>query len=211
MKKYIPYIVIALLVLLLLAACQECSKRDKITNKNLEALTDSIQFYKNSIGTQTASIRTLQLDKNQLQKIVINKDNELASLAKEFSKIRTAVKFQTVTQFDTIQIIYKDTVPYIFDRSGKVSDKWYSFKYSSDQSGVKIDSFKTWTSANVITGTKRKWLLGEQTVKTDIILSNPHMSVTSITAAEVTIPTPWYRKWYVWLAVGAAGGFIATK
>jgi hypothetical protein len=92
-----------------------------------------------------------------------------------------------------------------------LSDKWYSFHYKSNQAGIKIDSFKTWTSANIITGTKRKWFLGEQTVKTDITLSNPHMAVTDITSVEVVLPSPWHQKWYVWLAVGVAGGFVMAR
>lgn len=211
MKKYIPYIVIVILVLLLIASFLECDRRESVSNKNLEALTDTVQHYTNRLGGQSAGIRTLQLDKAQLQKIIIDKDHQLAALTKEFAKVRSIVKFQTVTQFDTIGIVYKDSIPCVFERSGTTSDKWYSFGYEADQAGVKIDSFKTWTSANIITGTKRKWFLGEQTVRTDITLSNPHMAVSDITAAEVIIPSPWYRKWYVWMAAGAVGGFIMAK
>lgn len=209
--KAVPYLIIAVLVVLLFASLQECSRRGALAENNLEALTDTVQHFRNRLGTETASKRTLQLSEKQLRDIVIKKDNELAALAKEFVQVKSVVKFRTVTRFDTIQIAYRDTVPCIFERSGSVAEKWYSFGYRSDQHGLKIDSFKTWTSANVLTGTKRKWFLGEQTVRTDITLSNPNMHITDITAAEIVIPSPWYRKWYVWLAVGAAGGFLAAK
>ncbi|AWH84942.1 hypothetical protein HYN59_07285 [Flavobacterium album] len=211
MKKYIPYIVIAILAVMLLVSFQECSHRGEMTDTNLKAIVDTVQHYKNRLGTQSSGIRTLQFDKAQLQKELIEKDSDLAALTKEFIKVRSIVKFQAVTQFDTIGIVYKDSVPCVFERSGKTFDKWYSFGYKADQAGVKIDSFKTWTSANIITGTKRKWFLGEQAIKTDITLSNPNMAVTNITAAEVIIPSPWYRKWYVWLAAGAIGGFVISK
>lgn len=61
------------------------------------------------------------------------------------------------------------------------------------------------------TGTKRKWFLGKETLTTDITSDNPYLKVTEITSAEVTVPTPWYKKWYVWAAVGAAGGFFIAK
>ncbi len=211
MRKYILYIIITVLGIALLLTTRQCSNARSFAEANYVALTDTVQHFKNGLGTQTASIKTLQMENSQLQNIIIGKDKELSALSKEFSKIRSVVKFRTVTQFDTIQISYKDTVPCVFERIDAIADKWYSFGYRSDQKGLAIDNFKTWTSATMITGTKRKWFLGEEVVKTDITLSNPHMAITDITAAEVVLPSPWYRKWYVWLAVGAVGGFVMAR
>jgi hypothetical protein len=211
MKKYIPYIVIVMLAISLLLSARQCSIATSTANTNYNTLTDTVNHFKNRIGTITASKATLQLNNAQLQGIILNKDNALAALAKEFAEVKSVVKFQAVTKFDTIQIAYKDSIPCVFERSGTISDKWYSFGYKADQAGVTIDSFKTWISASVVTGTKRKWFLGEQTIKTDITLSNPNMIVADITTAEVVVPSPWYRKWYMWLAVGAVGGFVMAK
>lgn len=211
MKNYIPYIIIVILAVFLFASFHECSRRGGVADANLNALTDTVQHYNNRLGTVTASKATLQLSNSQLKEAFINKDKELQQLAKEFDKVKSVVKFQMVTQFDTIQIAYRDTVPCVFERSGDIKDKWYSFGYRSNQKGVEIDSFKTWTSATAITGIKRKWFLGKETIKTDITLSNPNMTVTDITAAEAVMPSPWYKKWYIWLAAGAVGGFVISK
>ena len=32
-----------------------------------------------------------------------------------------------------------------------------------------------------------------------------------MTAAEVVVIVPWYKKWYVWLAAGAVTGFVIAK
>ncbi|MGQ2984016.1 DUF6549 family protein [Flavobacterium sp.] len=211
MKKLIyPSIIIVLLALLFVAVTQ-CRRNATVAVQNYGALTDTIDYYFNSLGQRTASIRTLQFDKSQLKDIILEKDKELQALSKEFSRISSAVKFRTVTEFDTIRIAYADNVPCIFDRNGSIANDWYKFNYRSDQTGIQIDSFKTWTSANIITGAKRKWFLGKETLKTDITLSNPHMAVTNAAAIEVTIPSPWYRKWYVWVAIGAVGGFVIAK
>jgi len=209
--KYAFQTVIFILVMLLISCLYECNRRSQLANANLNALTDTVTHFRNRIGTQTASKATLQLSNRQLRDHIISKDKELAELSKEFIQLHSFVKYQTVTKFDTIQITYKDTIPLIFERTGIITDKWYSFGYRSNQNGIQIDSFETWTSATVMTGIKRKWFLGKEILKTDITLSNPNMTVTEITAAEVTLPTQWYRKWYVWAAVGFAGGYFITK
>lgn len=211
MKKLIYPAIIIVLLALLFVSIRECRRSVAVAGQNYDALTDTIQYYTNSLGQRSASIRTLQLDKSQLREVILKKDKELHALSKEFSKISTVVKFQTVTEFDTIRITYADSVPCVFDRKGNIADNWYHFNYSSDQSGIQIDSFKTWTSANIITGTKRKWFLGEQVLKTDITLSNPYMTVTNAASVEVAVPSPWYRKWYVWAAIGAVGGGLIAK
>lgn len=211
MKKYIPYIVIVILAVALLFSVDRCSTIKDLSNSNLNAITDTVSYFKNKLGSQTASINTLQLDNEQLQNLVLHKDAGLAKLTKEFSKVNNIVKYKTIIQLDTIRIAYKDTVPCIFERSGELKADWYSFSYKSNQKGIQIDSLKTWTTSTIITGFKRKWLLGKQTAVTDITISNPHITVTEIKASEIVVPEPWYKKWHVWLAAGICGGWIAAQ
>ena len=208
MKNKISYIIIAALVVALLFAVQKCNDAHDINVANMDALTDTVTHYKNKLGTTTASIKTMQLDNKQVKDLLTKKDAELAALAYEFSKVQSVVKYSTITKIDTIQIPYTDTVPCVFERTGAIKKQWYSFGYKSNQKGVEIDTLSFPNTATVITGTKRKWFLGKETVTTDITNSNPYITVTTITAAEVVFPAPWYKKWYVWLAAGIAGGFL---
>jgi hypothetical protein len=210
MKRYITPALIAVLLIILSCTSQQCSFYKKSSQINLATLTDTLRYFENALGTKTATITTLQLEKRQLQ-AVITKDKKLLSLSKSFSNIESIVKYNTVTRIDTIHVHYPDTLPCNFVRSGKKVGSWYSFNYKSDQKGFKIDSLMTNTETTVITGFKSKWLLGEQTLTTDVTNSNPHIRVTSLKAAEVVIPEPWYKKWYLWLAVGAIGGIFTAK
>ena len=207
MKK-LSYLIIAALVVALLFSVQRYSYHHDKDVANMAALTDSVTHYKNKLGTSTASIKTLQLDKKQIQELLIKKDRELSALAFEFSKVHSITKYTTLTKFDTIQLAYTDSVPCVFERTGTVKNQWYSFGYRSNQKGVEFDTLSIPNTATVITGTKRKWFLGKETLTTDITNSNPYISVTGITAAELTLPTPWYKKWYVWLAGGLLAGSI---
>lgn len=212
-KDYFFWRNLILLIFIALFAYQSCShiNAGKLNEANTKVLIDSVGYFKNRIGTQTATIHTLQLDKKQLQDLVLNKDAELVKLTAAFSKVNTIVKYKTVMQIDTIRVLYNDTVPCIFERSGELKKDWYSFTYKSDQKGIQIDSLKTWTSTTAITGFKSKWFLGKQTAVIDITNSNPHIVVTGLQAIETVILEPWYKKWYIWLALGMCGGWIASQ
>lgn len=211
MKNYTYWMIIAALVVALLFSVQRCHYVSDNNVVNLNAITDSVRHYKNALGTQTASIKTLELDKNGLQDELLKKDAELAALTKEFANIHTVTKYQTITRLDTVTIAYKDSIPYLFERSGAINQSWYSFTYHSGQNGLTIANLALPNTVTVITGTKRKWFLGKETVTTDITNSNPNITVTQIKAAEYKIPVPWYKKWYVWLAAGSVGGFLINN
>lgn len=211
MKTHILHIIIFVLAMALIFSFERCNYIQNKNTANITVYTDTLTYFKNELGSQTASINTLQLDNEQLQNLVLHKDAGLAKLTKEFSKVNNIVKYKTIIQLDTIRIAYKDTVPCIFERSGELKADWYSFSYKSNQKGIQIDSLKTWTTSTIITGFKRKWLLGKQTAVTDITISNPHITVTEIKASEIVVPKPWYKKWHVWLAAGICGGWIAAQ
>jgi hypothetical protein len=211
MKAKPLYLIIMVLVVVLLLSVSKCSYNKTIHNKNLEALTDTLITFKNKIGTQTASIKTLRYNKQQLQNNLLEKDAELATLAKQFTRINSVIKYKTVVKLDTLRVVYHDTIPSVFTRIGTVKEPFYNFTYTSTQNGFLIGSISIPNTATVITGTKRTWFLGAETVTTDVTNSNPYITVTGITAAEVVVPNPWYKKWYVWFAAGIAGGMFLSK
>lgn len=209
MKKYLPYILCGVLLVLLLQ--QRCSG-ENIVKDNYEALNDSIKYYKNRLGTETATIKTLQADKKTLGILLTDKDKELQELIKEFSSVRNVVKYKDRIIIDTIQVTYTDTLPCPeFERTGAVKNKWYSFRYKSMNDGFTLDSLTIPNEVTVITGVKRKWFLGKQTITTDVTSTNPYIKVTELKAAELEVPSPIYKKWYVWLGIGILGGVIVAN
>lgn len=211
MKTPIQNLIIAALVIALLFALQKCSSVQRNSRANALALTDSIRYFTNALGTQTASIRTLKTDKNQLEELLLDKDRELQQLSKNFSKVHAVTKYQTVTKYDTIIIAYHDTVPCAFNREGIVQNEWYLLRYRADQKGIAIDALTLPNETTVITGTKRNWFLGRETLLTEVTNTNPYVKVTELKSAEVVLPVPVYKKWYVWLGAGLAGGYLLSK
>lgn len=211
MKKYIPYIIIVLLAVLLLLSVQRCQRVESVALKNMQAWNDTLITFENKVGTITASIKTLQVDKSTLKSMVLERDKKLAALAGEFAQVHTVVQTNTVTKIDTIHVVYTEPVTSDFQRSGSVNERWYSFTYQSNENGLRLSNFAVPDTVALITGIKRKWFLGKETLTTDVTHSNPHVTVTGITSAELTVPTPWYKKWYVWMVAGAIGGAFIIK
>lgn len=211
MKKYIPYIISAALLLLWVNQCCENRNDNKRNSENLLILQDSLKQYKSKNGALVFSKGTLQLENKQLQDIILSKDKQLQDLSAEFSNVKSVIKYKTITRLDTITVVYNDSVPCVFDKEGFKSAEWYSFKWKSNQNGITIDSLQTWTSTAVITGVKRKWFLGKETVTTDITFSNPYIQTTELQSAEFVLQKPWYKKWWVWAIAGASGGVMIIK
>jgi len=204
----IPVIVLCIAIFF---ALLKCNRDVGGRSGNAVAISDTLRYYQNKLKGTTATMRTLQLENNQVKNTLLQKDKELAALASEFAKVHYVTKYSTVTKYDTIAVVFKDTVPCVFERLGNVTEKWYSFGYRANQKGVEFDTLTIPNTATVITGVKRKWFLGKETLVTDITNTNPHIKVTGITAAEVILPQPWFKKWYIWAIIGGVGGFFAAK
>lgn len=203
--KIAPALCVILLMLLLLSECKRRAEKVK-SEANLTAVFDTVKHYKNKIGTQSATITTLQLDKRLFQDLVLKKDIELKQLTREFSTVKSIVKIKTVTRVDTIYVPFEEEIECAFKVQDTVNTKHYSFNYEVKSSGLRLSHFEIPNQTTVVTGYKRKWLLGEQTLTTDITNSNPYIKTENIMSAEVVIPEPWYKKWYVWLAAGLLAG-----
>ncbi|WP_330444207.1 DUF6549 family protein [Flavobacterium sp. C4GT6] len=103
-KNIVPYALSILLLVLLTVQCNHNSRNKSNYLSNLDALTDTVNYYKNKAGTQTATIKTLRLKNNELKDYIINKDEELKAITGEFSSLQSVVKYTTLTKFDTIYI-----------------------------------------------------------------------------------------------------------
>lgn len=213
MKRVISYAVPLFLLVIVVHQCQQNAEIKNLARANTNALTDSIRYYTNRLGSQTATIRTLELDKRQFESLIIEKDKELSKLVKEFASVTSVTQAQSEITIDTVAVKFDEKIPVgdslrHFARSGTIKNKWYDVGYKITADSLVISPFSTWTKTTLITGTKRKWFLGKETLVTEITYDNPYIRVNDIKAAEVTVPRPWYQKWYVWLAAGLVGGLV---
>ena len=139
------------------------------------------------------------------------KDKKVKELTKKFSQVKSITKYVTNTKFDTISLVYKDSVPCNFERIGSDFQEWYQLAYKSNQKGVVITDIFIPDSVIIATGDKRKWFWGKRTSVTDITHANPFVNTENVQHIEVVNPTKWYDSTVLKIAIGFIGGVFLLK
>lgn len=189
---------------------QECEQNSVLAN-NLSTEKSSVKYYKNKLGGVTASNEVLRYEKKFLKQMVIDKDDSLKKLASEFSKVKTITKWKTHLIIDSINVPFEVKVPCDFTRKGKKENQWYSFDYKVNQNGIQVDSLKIPNETFSITGVKRKWFWGRETITTDITHSNPNIVTEDLKSYEYVEKKKWYNTTLFKVTIGAVAGFLIAK
>lgn len=208
MKRNVGAGILLLLLIFLVGALLMMYQKNRLSEANITAMADTLSLYQNRLGGKTATIRSLELSNRNFRNTILQNDKKLKALAAEFNQVNTVVKYVAVTKVDTVSIAYPDTIPCSFERTGTLREKWLELDYRADSTGISITNLTLPDTTVIVTGKKRNWFLGKEVLVTDITHSNPYIKVTVIKSAEVTAPSPWYRKWYLWLAAGLVGGLM---
>jgi hypothetical protein len=206
------YISVLLIVCLILLSqlFQKCES-EKVQLANVEALNKEANVYKLKNGQLVTSVENLHYTNSQLKNSLLMKDKNVKELVNKFSNVKSVTKYVTNTKFDTIKLVYKDSIPCEFERIGSDLKEWYHIAYKSNQKGVEITELSIPDSVIVVTGEKRKWFWGKRTSVTDITHANPFVETESIQHIEVVKPTRWYDSTIFKLGVGFIGGIFLMK
>jgi len=166
-------IVIVILLIIISISVDECGKHQKQSISATKQLTDSTKYFKNKLGTETASKIALETSNDLFKNEILKKDLELKKLADEFSRVKSVVKYKTQIQIDSIPIYFTDSIPCDFNLVGKYDNKNFKFDWNIDNKKFELKNIDIPNETTIITGFKRKWFLGRQTLTTDIANSNP--------------------------------------
>ena len=206
------YIVVLLVVCLILLSqlFQKCES-EKVQLANIEALNSQTKVYKLKNGQLVTSVENLHYTNSQLKSSLLMKDKKVKELVNKFSNVKSVTKYVTNTKFDTIKLVYQDSIPCNFERVGSDLKEWYHIAYKSNQKGVEITELSIPDSVIVVTGEKRKWFWGKRTSVTDITHANPFVETESIQHIEVVRPARWYDSTIFKIGVGFIGGIFLLK
>lgn len=182
------------IIILILATSlfSEC-ENNRTSLATIEAQNSKISTYKLKNSQLVTSQKTAILTEKQLKEQIASKDKQLQELTKKFSEVKTVTKTVTITKIESVDVPFEVKVPCDFERSDSVIEKHYSFDYSVNQNGLKINNLTIPDSVSIVTGSKRKWFLGKQTLTIDITHSNPNIQETSLQHYEVTPKKKWYQ------------------
>ena len=197
--------------LLLISALFSKCQNEELQLANVEALNKEAKVYKLKNGQLVTSVEHLQYTNGQLKNSIIMKDKKVKELINKFSNVKSVTKYVTNTKFDTIKLVYQDSIPCNFERVGSDLKEWYHIAYKSNQKGVEITELSIPDSVIVVTGDKRKWFWGKRTSTTDITHANPFVETENIQHIEVVKPTKWYDSTIFKIGVGLIGGIFLVK
>jgi hypothetical protein len=206
-------IIMVLLITCLLLVSQLFSKCEsqKVQLANIDALNTELTKYELKNGQLVTSVENLVYTKEQLKKSLIMKDKKVKELADKFSNIKSITKIVTNTKFDTIKLVYQDSVPCNFERIDSVLQEWYHIAYKSNQKGVTFTELSIPDSIIVASGEKRKWFWGKRTSVTDITHLNPFVETEQIQHVEVQEIAKWYDSTIFKIGLGFIGGLFLIK
>jgi hypothetical protein len=211
--------VLAIICVILLAfSARQCSDKNTAL-ASAEALTSKVESYKLKTGELVKSQQIAILEKENLQKNIIDKDAKLKEMASKFSKVtaiqtiasvktsipKTTVAFETPI---TIKEVDTTTGKLMFKRNGSFVEpskyKWYEFGYNVTQDSLTIEPFYTWTDIKRVDGYKRKWFLGKKTYHSDIMFTNPYINTGEVQTYQVAVPVKWHETRVFNIALGVA-------
>jgi hypothetical protein len=206
-------IIMVLLITCLLLVSQLFSKCEsqKVQLANIDALNTELTKYELKNGQLVTSVENLVYTKEQLKKSLIMKDKKVKELIDKFSNIKSITKIVTNTKFDTIKLVYQDSVPCNFERIDSVLQEWYHIAYKSNQKGVTFTELSIPDSIIVASGEKRKWFWGKRTSVTDITHLNPFVETEQIQHVEVKEIAKWYDSTIFKIGLGFIGGILLIK
>lgn len=202
MIKYLKNNWLLLLILLLLTCLLfvKC-ENEKVLNSNIKAIGSKIDYYKLKNGQLVNSAKT----------IIYQKAPEQSLLTKEFKKVNNIIKVIEKIQIDTVKVFYRDSIPCDFDIKGNIVDKDYSVDYSSSNKGLSLYNLKVVDTIEIVTGVKRKWLLGKKTNTIDISHSNKLMTTDDIKHFEIVEKKKFYDTTLFKVAAGIIFGVVVIK
>jgi len=206
------YIVVLMLLCFLLFSqlFQKCNN-EELQLANIEALNSQTKVYKLKNGQLVTSVENLSYTNKQLKNSNLMKDKKVKELTDKFSNVKSVTKYVTNTKFDTIKLVYQDSIPCNFERVGSDLKQWYHIAYKSNQKGVEITELSIPDSVIVATGDKRKWFWGKRTSVTDITHANPFVETESVQHIEVVQPAKWYDSTILKIGIGFIGGILLLK
>ena len=206
------YIVLLMIICLILLSqlFQKCES-EEVQLANIKALNSRTEVYKLKNGQLVTSVENLAYTNSQLKNSLLMKDKMVKELLDKFSNVKSVTKYVTNTKFDTIKLVYQDSIPCNFERIGSDLKEWYHIAYKSNQKGVEITELSIPDSVIVATGDKRKWFWGKRTSVTDITHANPFVETESVQHIEVINPTKWYDSTIFKLGIGFIGGILLLK
>lgn len=209
-KEYVKWIGGALLFALIVMGYSNWSKLKYNYNQQSDLIVgiqDSIKYYKDKDGKNSAEIALLEGSKENLLKIIGKSEEKLTKLLNKGASSGTV--FTQTTKFDTIVTIQRDTVNGVIEYSNSIKNNWIDLQVK-----VKDDSLQTYLQTrDSLTVSFQRVRQGFFKPRKSVVIvsnANPYVKTESIKAFDI----PYKKsntKFWLGIGLGTITGYLLFK
>jgi hypothetical protein len=210
MQGYINWIGGALLFALIIIGISTCNKYKAQLDEQSSLITafqDSVKYFKDKDGKNSAQIALLEGSKDNLLKIIGKSDAQLTKLIR--AGARSGTVFTQTTKFDTIVTVKRDTVNGVIEYSNLIKNNWIDLQVK-----VKDDSLETFLETrDSISVSFQKVKQGFLKPKKSVVVvtnANPYVKTTGLRAFDIPQKKSNLKFWFG-VGIGAGAAYLLFK
>lgn len=210
MKGYIQLVGGALLFTLIVitySTCNHYKHQSEEQSSLITAYQDTVKYYKDEDGKNSAQIAVLEGSKENLLHIIGKSDVQLAKLIKKGASSGTA--FQQTTKFDTVVVVKRDTINGMLAYENTIVNNWMRLHV-----GLKDDSLTTSIETrDSLSVSFQRVGQGFLRPKKSVVIvrnSNPYVKTTGLRAFDIPQKKSNLKFWFG-VGIGAGAGYLLFK
>lgn len=210
MKGYINWVGGALLFALIVifySTCNNYKHSYEEQSSLITAFQDSVKYYKNKDGKNSAEIALLEGSKENLLKIIGKSDAQLTKLLKKGASSGTV--FNQTTKFDTVVTVQRDTVNGVIEYNNSIKNNWIDLQVK-----VKDDSLQTFLQTrDSLSVSFQKVKQGFLKPKKSVVVitnANPYVKTTGLRSFDIPKKKSNLKFWFG-VGIGAGAGYLLFR
>jgi hypothetical protein len=210
MKGYINYVGGALLFALIIIGISNYNKYKHNYEEQSSLITsfqDSIKYYKDKDGKNSAQIALLEGSKENLLKIIGKSDAQLTKLLKNGASSGTV--FNQTTKFDTVVTIQRDTVNGLVEFNKSIKNNWIDLQVSVKDDSL-LTSFETRDSLSVSFQKVKQGFLKPKKSVVVVTNANPYVKTTGLRSFDIPQKKSNLKFWFG-VGIGAGAGYLLFR
>ena len=213
LREYIKWVGGALLLTFIIIQYSTCNsyKQDLQDNKSLiKASQDTITYYKDKNGENSAKIALLEGDKDNLLLIIGKSNNRITKLIKAGASSGTV--YSQITKFDTITSVRVDTINNRPSFNDTTTNQWLTLKLNlKNDSLSKFIELRDSVSISFQNIPQKGFLKPSKSV---VIISNnnPYVKITGLKSFNIPVKSSATKvKFWIGVGLGLGFGYLVFK
>ena len=213
LREYIKWVGGALLLTFIIIQYSTCNsyRQDLQDNKSLiKASQDTINYYKEKNGENSAKIALLEGDKDNLLLILGESNSRLAKLIKQGASSGTV--YEQITKFDTTTLVRIDTINNKPSFNDTTTNQWLTLKLNlKNDSLSKFIELRDSVSISFQNIPQKGFLKPSKSV---VIISNnnPYVKITGLKSFNIPVKSSATKvKFWIGVGLGLGFGYLVFK